>query len=125
LLSGIDAVVTHGGSGTVLGTLAAGLPMVLVPQGADQPQNAQRVAAGGAGIAFPLGEAAPHAVAQALARVLTEPRYRAAAQGIGEEIAATPSAPDVARMLIEAVKASRAQLSGGPGSRLLAQGGGA
>jgi hypothetical protein len=106
LLSGVDAVVTHGGSGTVLGALTAGLPMVVVPQGADQPQNAERVAAGGAGISFPLGEAPPRAVAQALAQVLGEPRYRAAAVRIGEEIAATPSARDVARMLIDAVSAS-------------------
>ena len=30
-------VVSHGGSGSVIGALAHGLPMVLIPMGADQP----------------------------------------------------------------------------------------
>ena len=36
------AVVSHGGSGSVIGALAHGLPMVLLPLGADQPLNAAR-----------------------------------------------------------------------------------
>ena len=35
-------VVSHGGSGTVLGALAVGLPQVCLPQGADQFQNARQ-----------------------------------------------------------------------------------
>jgi UDP:flavonoid glycosyltransferase YjiC (YdhE family) len=35
-------VVSHGGSGSVIGALAHGLPMVLIPMGADQPANAAR-----------------------------------------------------------------------------------
>ncbi|MGH3451936.1 MAG: glycosyltransferase [Haloechinothrix sp.] len=37
-----DAAVSHGGSGSVMGALAHGLPQVLFPMGADQPQNAAR-----------------------------------------------------------------------------------
>jgi UDP:flavonoid glycosyltransferase YjiC (YdhE family) len=40
LLPHCDAVVCHAGSGTTLAALAAGLPLVLVPQGADQFTNA-------------------------------------------------------------------------------------
>ena len=36
------AVVSHGGSGSLLAALAHGLPSVLLPMGADQPQNAAR-----------------------------------------------------------------------------------
>lgn len=43
-------VVCHGGSGTTLGALAAGLPLVIVPLFADQPPNAERVAAVGVGL---------------------------------------------------------------------------
>ena len=39
------AVVAHAGSGSVIGSLAHGLPLVLVPQGADQFDNAARCAA--------------------------------------------------------------------------------
>ena len=46
------AVVTHGGSGTVLGTLAAAIPMVVTPMFSDQPNNARAVEAVGAGLAL-------------------------------------------------------------------------
>ena len=42
LLPVCDAVISHGGSGTTLAALAHGLPLVLVPQGADQFDNAAR-----------------------------------------------------------------------------------
>ena len=44
------AVVSHGGSGTTLGALAHGLPLVLVPQAADQFDNAARAEAAGAAL---------------------------------------------------------------------------
>ena len=42
LLPRCDLVVSHAGSGSVVGALAHGLPMVLLPIGADQPLNAAR-----------------------------------------------------------------------------------
>jgi UDP:flavonoid glycosyltransferase YjiC (YdhE family) len=50
LLTGVSAVVAHGGGGTVLAALSRGLPLVLLPQGADQFLNARRVASAHAGI---------------------------------------------------------------------------
>lgn len=44
------AVVAHAGAGSVLGALAHGLPLVLVPQGADRFDNAARCAAAGAAV---------------------------------------------------------------------------
>ena len=41
LLDLCDAVMCHGGSGTTLAALNAGLPLVVVPQGADQFENAR------------------------------------------------------------------------------------
>jgi len=35
-----SAVITHGGHGTVMKALIAGVPLVLVPLGRDQPDNA-------------------------------------------------------------------------------------
>ena len=48
LLPYCAAVVTHGGAGSTLGALAFGLPLLVVPQGADQFYNADRVVAAGA-----------------------------------------------------------------------------
>jgi len=43
-------VVTHGGMGTVMASLAYGVPLVCIPLGRDQPYNAARVTYSGAGI---------------------------------------------------------------------------
>ena len=44
-------VVTHGGHGTVIKALAADVPVVILPHGRDQADNAVRVTARGAGLA--------------------------------------------------------------------------
>jgi MGT family glycosyltransferase len=82
------AVVCHGGSGTVVGTLTAGVPMVVTPMGADQPDNAARVQATGAGLALPTRDASVDETRRALSRVLNEPAFRSAAQRMAAEIAA-------------------------------------
>jgi UDP:flavonoid glycosyltransferase YjiC (YdhE family) len=45
------AMVGHGGSGSTLMAMAAGVPLAVVPLFVDQPYNARRVAALGAGLA--------------------------------------------------------------------------
>jgi UDP:flavonoid glycosyltransferase YjiC (YdhE family) len=99
LLDGVDVVLTVGGAGTVLGALSRGVPLVLTPQGADQPLNAARVAGAGAGIALPPGPVAPEAVARAVEEVLAKPDYRRGAREIAAEIRAMPSAQEVAARL--------------------------
>ena len=42
VLKHVSAVVTHGGHGTVARTLAAGIPLVVLPHGRDQGDNAAR-----------------------------------------------------------------------------------
>jgi UDP:flavonoid glycosyltransferase YjiC (YdhE family) len=78
-------VVTHGGSGTTLGSLAAGLPLVVVPLFADQPDNARRVAATGAGVV-----AEPPGIREAIETVLGEAKYERAALRLAQEIAWLP-----------------------------------
>jgi len=90
LLPTCDAVVFHGGSGTMLAALAAGVPMVMLPTAADQPANADAVTLAGAGIALPPTARDVDAVVGALGQVLNEPAYREAARGIAGEIAAMP-----------------------------------
>jgi hypothetical protein len=80
-------VICHGGSGTVLGALAGGVPLVVAPMFADQPFTAARVAAAGAGIALPTKQATAATLRQALVRVLEEPSFRLEARRLGQEIA--------------------------------------
>jgi UDP:flavonoid glycosyltransferase YjiC (YdhE family) len=84
----VDAVVCHGGSGTVVGGLAAGLPLLVAPVGADQPHNARRLAAIGAGLAVDAPD--PAAMAAALRRLLHEAAFRERARTLAAEIAALP-----------------------------------
>ena len=103
LLPSVDAVVGAAGSGTMMATLAHGLPAVLRPVLADQPWNAQRVVAMGAGIAIEdPAEAGP-----AVRTVLTEPSYRAAAGAAAVSIRSMPSPEEALAELL-----ARAGVSG-------------
>ena len=84
-----DLVVHHGGSGTVLAALAAGVPQVVIPTGADQFVNADRLADTGLASVLPPAHATPDAVAAAAEAALVD-TDRSALQVIRTEIAAMP-----------------------------------
>lgn len=86
VLPWMAAVVTHAGMSTVAMALAAGVPMVCVPQGRDQPLNALRVAEVGAGLQVAT-DAPPELVARAVGAVLSEGLYRSTAQGFSTRTA--------------------------------------
>jgi UDP:flavonoid glycosyltransferase YjiC (YdhE family) len=107
-----SAVVSHGGSGSVLGALAHGRPMVLLPMGADQPLNATRCEALGVGRVLDALRATPETVREAVSAVLSDPTYRASAEGIREEIAALPDSEHAVTLLERLVAEGRPVLSG-------------
>ena len=82
-----SAVITHGGHGTVMKALIAGVPLVVVPLGRDQPDNAARVVHAGAGIRL-RKNASVSALRAAAAQVIEDPRYRAAARRMATRLAA-------------------------------------
>jgi UDP:flavonoid glycosyltransferase YjiC (YdhE family) len=92
-------VIAHGGSGSILGTFAEGLPTLLVPQGADQFDNAGRCSELGAGLVLMPGEVTSAAVRDAVETLLADPSYRHRARELAAEIAAMPSPAEVARRL--------------------------
>ena len=85
-----DVVVTHGGSGTTLAALAHGLPLLVLPQGANQFWNAERGAALGVAIRLLPAEVGPETVRRSVATLLSEESYRARAGAVAAEIAAMP-----------------------------------
>jgi UDP:flavonoid glycosyltransferase YjiC (YdhE family) len=99
LLPRCSAVVHHGGSGTMFGSLAHGLPQVVVPQGADNFINAALITRAGAGLTLGPGEVAPGSIRHAVRSVLVDPSYATAARRLAAEIAALPSPADVAQTL--------------------------
>lgn len=92
------AVVCHGGSGTLLGGLAVGLPMVVVPLFADQPYNARAVEDAGAGVAVLRPEAAP--LRTAIQRVLNDSSLRTGAGRIAGEMSTMATMDDAAGALL-------------------------
>src|SRR5919109_5673917 len=81
-----SAVITHGGHGTVMKALIAGVPLVLVPLGRDQPDNAGRVVHASAGIRL-RKNASVSALRTAIGRVIEDPCYRAAARQMAARLA--------------------------------------
>ncbi|MGW1552325.1 nucleotide disphospho-sugar-binding domain-containing protein [Streptomyces sp. NPDC002346] len=88
----------HGSSGATFGAVARGCR----PRAGGQEAQGRRVDAAGVGLCLPQGEQDPEAVAAALDRVFTEPAFTAAADRLRDEIAAMPSASEVAAYLTTA-----------------------
>ncbi|MEA2283180.1 MAG: hypothetical protein QOK21_3787 [Solirubrobacteraceae bacterium] len=80
-------VVTHAGHGTVMKALAAGVPMVCLPMGRDQNDNAARVVAHGAGLRV-RRNATPATIARAARRLIAEPQFAESAKRLGAAIRA-------------------------------------
>jgi UDP:flavonoid glycosyltransferase YjiC (YdhE family) len=98
VLPRVAALVCHGGSGTLLGGLGAGVPMVVVPLGADQPHNGQLIAAAGVGLTLPKPDAAE--LRAAIQRVLDAPELRQRARQLAEEIAGMPTIDSAVDVLL-------------------------
>jgi UDP:flavonoid glycosyltransferase YjiC (YdhE family) len=99
LLACCAAVVTHAGYGTVSAALGHGRPMVMVPISADQPMNARRIAAAGAGITLDAGDRTPGAIRAATRAVLDDVTYRDAARRLADEAACRPGVTDAVGLL--------------------------
>ncbi|AYV47795.1 glycosyl transferase [Caulobacter flavus] len=78
-------MVTHAGHGSVLRPLMEGVPLLCLPMGRDQNDNAMRAAHRGAAITL-APDASPERIAEALTRLLDDPSYRQAARTLGDRI---------------------------------------
>jgi MGT family glycosyltransferase len=100
-----SAVLCHGSLSTVTTTLAHGVSLVCIPQGREQPLNAARVDACGAGLSVP-SDAPASAIAEALRTVLQDPPYRAGAAEMARRTAALGAGAEATR-LVEALLPTR------------------
>ena len=82
LFGRVAAVVHHGGAGTTTTATRAGVPQVVVPQWADQPYFASRVADLGIGAAHDVQAPTTESLSAALSTALT-PRDPRTSQGRG------------------------------------------
>jgi UDP:flavonoid glycosyltransferase YjiC (YdhE family) len=96
ILAGCDAVVAHAGSGSMLAALAHGRPLVLVPMGADQFENASACRALGVAETILPADFSVERVREAVQHVVEGGTYAETARSVAAEIAAMPTAAVVA-----------------------------
>ena len=100
VLPHVEGIVHHGGSGTTMAALAAGVPQVIVPGAGDRTVHAGLVAARGAGLAV----AAPEITAATLERLVADPALASCARAVAAEIASMPSPPELVEPLVALVR---------------------
>jgi len=104
LLPRCSLVVCHAGSGTLLASLAAGLPLLLLPRGADQFQNATASEQAGVARVILPDALTPNAVAREVAQLLISGSYRQAAARLRAEIETMPAPSAVVPLLEELIE---------------------
>jgi UDP:flavonoid glycosyltransferase YjiC (YdhE family) len=91
VLPNVAAAVLHAGYGSVTAALEHGLPLVLIPFGADQPGNAECCVRLGTAIALDKDAMTQATVRDAISEVLGTPSYAERARAVASELAALPS----------------------------------
>jgi MGT family glycosyltransferase len=116
VLPHVDLVVTHGGHGTVVRSLAAAVPVVVVPISRDQPDNAARVVHHGVGLKLSK-RASPERVAAAVRGALADRDLRARTEAFASRIApdvGAPKAIDAVEALVDSDSGPGGPDQGGP-----------
>ncbi len=99
LLQRARLFITHGGMNSVSEALYYGVPLVVVPQAADQLIVARRVARLGAGVVLPPQHRSATGLRASAAFVLADPHYRAAARRVGQTLRAAGGATHAADLV--------------------------
>jgi len=105
LFGRVAAVVHHGGAGTTMSATRAGAPQVVVPQIADQPYFAGRVAALGVGVAHDGPTPTAQSLSAALGKALA-PETRARAAAVAGRVRADGAAV-AAKLLLDTLARER------------------
>lgn len=82
VLEHVDVVVSHGGNNTVNESLAAGRPLVVLPVGGEQGDNASRVEYLGAGLRLDIARFSAAEIRRKVDRLLSEPSFVRRAQEV-------------------------------------------
>jgi MGT family glycosyltransferase len=96
----LDAVVCHGGMGTVSDALLHGVPLVLAPIRHDQPVVAEQVVAAGAGVRVSFFDSSAEQLREAITTALDDPAHRAGARRVRDSFAAAGGAELAATHLV-------------------------
>ena len=101
LLPYCDVLISHAGSGATLGALNAGIPLLAIPQGADQFMNSDRIVAAGAGLQLLPHEISAAVIRDRVRRLLDDDRFALAARAVAAQIGEMPMPAAVIPMLVD------------------------
>ena len=101
VLKHCDALIFHGGNGTMYQALAAGVPMLALPHTLEQDINARLCDTHGFGIRLKPSQAVGPRLVQALDRILNEDGFAESARGFAKRIEETPGAQRAADVILE------------------------
>ena len=87
-------VMSHGGAGSLLGAARKGIPQLLIPQVADQWENADAATSAGVAITCELEQRSDAEIGAGLARLLHDHQFGHAAAQVAREIKAMPAPAD-------------------------------
>lgn len=99
LLPKMDMIIGHGGNNSTNETLAAGKPLIVVPIGGEQGDNARRVEYLGAGLRVDLSSLTAQVIADKVGQLRTDSRFQARAAEIKRELDKTDGAKTASKLI--------------------------
>jgi UDP:flavonoid glycosyltransferase YjiC (YdhE family) len=106
LLPHCDVVINQGGT-AIFEILAHALPLVVLPRGANQFNNAEACVTAGVARSLLPAEVTPGAVRAAVRALIDEPTYGERARSVASEIAAMPGPEDGVRLVEQLARERR------------------
>jgi UDP:flavonoid glycosyltransferase YjiC (YdhE family) len=102
VLARSDVVISHGGAGSTVAALIAGLPQLVLPQGApSQERSGQRLDAAGAGLTISPERQDKNCIRSHVRKLLQEPSFAQTARRIANELQNLPAPSHVARKILD------------------------
>jgi UDP:flavonoid glycosyltransferase YjiC (YdhE family) len=94
-----DLVISHGGSGTMIGAVEAALPHLVIPLAADHFENADMIVERGIGAMLEPHDVTESRLVESIAALLVDQVVRGAVDAASTEMAAMPSPADAVEIL--------------------------
>ena len=99
VLTRVDVVISHGGNNTVNETLSTGKPLLVIPVGGEQGDNAARVEYLQVGLRADKKKSTPHEIRVMVRRLIEEPTFRHRAEELSNVLAQTEGPVTAARFI--------------------------
>ncbi|MFZ6030195.1 MAG: condensation domain-containing protein [Chloroflexota bacterium] len=93
------AVIHHGGIGTLVQAMAAGIPQLILPSGADRPDNAARARALGIAAQLPMPRWKPEAVAETLKALVHSPDVQTRCHELAQRLRQAAARDEAGRLI--------------------------